>query len=128
MYWKENGGKSIDTKFQILLARGVRILGLAEGNGDYWKDGSTFLSSEGKLAGLRNTLVKNITTLTTNVDPEKIVGGVVYYKKSIRLSQVEAGYKTLIVYGNLTIDQDITSTRGIIVLKNGEVGGDIIVE
>ena len=66
--------------------------------------------------------MRNIAESTRGIEEGKVVNGVVWYRSTNLSYKVVAGknFQTLIVYGNLTIDTDIPTTRGIIVLKDTE--------
>lgn len=133
MYWKNaTGKKNSMIRIQILFSRWARIIGsLTDWFGEYWKSGTPYLSSESKMTGIRNTIQKNIASITRNTDAGKVVWDVVWYDADIvNWNSVNMNAKTVIVYGDLVIDRDISKTMWIIVLKDstGKWGNIIIAD
>jgi hypothetical protein len=59
---------------------------------------------------LRNALITNITKNTLNADDGVIANGIIKYHRNLRYSDIPADKKnfgTLVVYGDLTLDQNI---------------------
>lgn len=130
-YWKNFvWNKKIQTKFQVLISRWIRIIGNATSLDTYWKGNTPYIWSESKLSSMRQTLQKNIANKTRNIKEGELVDGIVWYEKQgMRISSIDKNTKTVVVYGDLIIDSDIPETLGIIVMKNKNgVWGDIIVE
>jgi hypothetical protein len=130
-----------DTPIQITGDRmkGVRVIGNTAGTniGEFNLNNGWVVAEQGPITNAaRSTMLQKVALLTRGITPNTVVNGILYiewdinYSSSIIKSSV---FNTLIVRGNLTIDENIGSTtntdgKGIIILANSTGnGGNIII-
>ncbi len=95
--------------------RGVRVIGSIAGmTGNEYNINTTNIITDISTYGtLTNSIKQNVTELTRSLTTGQVVNNVVYFRdSSLRYSTIASlDFKTIIVYGNLIIDQNIPSTK-----------------
>ncbi|MCH2188324.1 hypothetical protein MK079_00655 [Candidatus Gracilibacteria bacterium] len=95
---------------------GLHILGNLQGQGKQTVTGQEENFSDITKLELRQDIEQNAYELTQGMTSGQILGGVKYVEGDYDISSAPIDYETLIVSGNLTIDNNISSRVGIIVL------------
>lgn len=113
-----------DTPLSISGTRmlGVRVIGNTAwvGSSEYNINSESNLYDAASLNRLQNQIQQNVATLLRNMSVWTVSpSGVLYYDRDISWSEISnQSFKTLIVRGNLTLNQNVTDTKWIIVLKD----------
>lgn len=113
-----------DTPLSISGTRmlGVRVIGNTSwvGSSSYNINSESNLTDSASLNLLQNRILQNVSLLLRNTTVGTVAPSwVLYYDRDVLWSEVaNLSFKTLIIRGNLTLNQNIPDTKWIIVLKD----------